>query len=88
MAEPPGDVRVALDQNPYIPEAAQSRFARNADLSSQYGGAREDVQNALRIIGEGPGWMGRLRQALESGAVLPAAATALVGSGLLDEHNP
>ena len=39
---------------------------------------REDLQNARRIIGEGPGWIDRLEATLKQGAILPAVALGLL----------
>lgn len=68
----------AMDANPYVPQAALNRLERDAEYAGKYGLAREDVQNARRIIGEGPGWISRLREALAKGAVLPGVALALM----------
>jgi hypothetical protein len=39
---------------------------------------RDDIQNACRIIGEGPGWISRLREALAAGTLLPALGTLMM----------
>ena len=64
-----------LDASPAIRQAAAARLQRNADWAARTGTpAREDVQNALRIIQE-RGISG-LREAMKSGAVLPAIGAA------------
>jgi hypothetical protein len=42
---------------------------------------RGDVQSMRRIIGEGPGWVGRLKAAYGRGEYLPVAALAALGLG-------
>ena len=44
--------------------------------------APREIQNARRIIGRGPGWVERLRAAVNRGEILPAIAAALVAPGL------
>lgn len=84
----PEGVVTALDNNPSIPERALAKMERDADFAAQHGAAREDVQNARRIIGEGPGWVGRLREALKNGQVLPGLAAAfLVPAYLLQDDD-
>ena len=74
------EARAAFDKNPYIPQNALSRAERDEAWSQKWGVTRKDIQNARRIIGEGPGWVGRLETALKNGAVLPAVAgVALLG---------
>jgi hypothetical protein len=67
-----------LDHNPQIAQNALDRMARDADWADKWGGTREDIENARRIIGQGVGWVGRLKQALADGAILPA-----IGLGIL-----
>jgi hypothetical protein len=43
-----------------------------------------DIQNARRIIGQGPGWIDRLEQGLKSDAAL--LATAVLGTSALYAH--
>lgn len=73
----PESTRNALDNNRYIPMAAADRLERDAELQSRYGTNREDIQRARKIIAEGPGWIGRLKKALQDGAILPATAVAV-----------
>lgn len=75
------EIRATFDKNPYIPQNALNRLERDEQWASKWGATREDIQNARRIIGQGPGWIGRLEDALKKGAVLPAVAGAvLVGA--------
>jgi Large polyvalent protein associated domain 23 len=73
-------LRRALNQDARIPEGALARWrldeaARGQDV------LREDLQNLRKIIGEGPGWIDRVEQALKTGAVaLPAVALFLKAS--------
>jgi hypothetical protein len=75
------EARSAFDKNPYIPQNALNRAERDESWSQNWGVTRKDIQNARRIIGEGPGWVGRLETALKNGEVLPAVAgIALLGA--------
>lgn len=76
-------LRAAFENNPHIPSNALARMERDADYAAQYGATREDIQNARRIIGEGPGWVSRLEQALKNGVILPALGAALFAPALL-----
>lgn len=81
----PEGTRKALDANPYAPEGALRLMERDAEWANKVGATREDLQNARRIIGEGPGWISRLEKALKSGAVLPAVGLALLSVPSGDE---
>ena len=70
----------SIDQNPYIPQVALNKAERDTAWQATWGATRQDVQNARRSIGEGPGWVERLRFALESGVLLPAVGTAILGT--------
>jgi hypothetical protein len=70
----------AVDQNPKIPLAALDRMERDYKQAGLWGPIREDIQNARRIIGEGPGFIGRLKKAVAAGAILPAIAVAIMGN--------
>lgn len=76
----PGGAVEAMDNNPYLAQAALDRIARDKKWSKKWGATRKDIENARRIIGDGPGWVGRLRDALQKGAVLPAIGTLVFGS--------
>jgi hypothetical protein len=43
--------------------------------------AARDIQNARHIIGQGPGWIERLEEALKNGAVLPVTRRGGFGDG-------
>lgn len=72
------ELRAAMNNNVNIPKAALDRLERDTEASQRYGAAREDIQNARRIIGEGKGWVDRIESALKRGAILPAVAVALL----------
>ena len=76
----PSGTRAAMDNNPDIPQVALNKLERDEKYAERFGAAREDVQNLRRIIGEGPGWIDRLKTGLQNGAVLPALAALLLGS--------
>lgn len=75
------EIRNAFDQNPYVAQNALARLERDENWVQNWGATRKDIQNARRIIGDGPGWIGRLEEGLKNGALLPAVAGAvLIGS--------
>jgi hypothetical protein len=81
------EMRQAFDKNPYIAQNALDRIARDEAFASQMGATRQDIQNFRRVIGDGPGWVGRLEEGLKNGAVLPAlAAAVLVGTTASNER--
>lgn len=82
----PEATRKALDNNPHIPEAAAMRLERDAELATKYGTNRADIQKAREIISEGPGWIGRLKDALSKGVILPATAAVLIRSASEDDE--
>jgi len=84
----PAGTRNAIDNNPYLADVALNKLELDESLAARLGGTREDVQNARRIIGEGPGFLGRLRTAVEAGAVLPAIAAFVVYSPAMQEGSP
>ncbi len=72
----------AFNNNPYIPQNAGARLARDEEMGAQFGGVRPDIQNARQILSEGPGGLDRLRAALQAGNVsLPALAAGGMGLG-------
>jgi len=74
----PRGVYDTYNANGTIPFNALARAERDRNLASTMGGVRSDIQNARRLIGEGPGWIDRLREALKAGTIpLPIAAFAL-----------
>ena len=76
----PPHLRGAFNNNPLIPQTALNRMIRDEDWAPKWGAPKEDVQNARRIIGDGPGWMDRLEAALKAGVILPATAAAIFGA--------
>lgn len=81
----PRATQQALDSNPAVPQGALARLERDEQWSKAWGATRADIQNARKIIGEGPGWIGRLRMAVRRKEILPAIATALIASSGLQE---
>lgn len=73
------ELRAAFDKNPYLAQNATARLERDAAWQSKWGATREDIQYARRVIGNGPGWVGRLETALKSGGLLPAVGAAILG---------
>jgi hypothetical protein len=78
----PPQAREAFNNNPLIPQNAMNRMTRDQDWIPKWGAPKEDIQNARRIIGEGPGWVDRLEAALKAGAILPAVAAAIYSAAL------
>jgi hypothetical protein len=60
-----------------------ARLERDEQWAATWGATRADIQNARKIIGDGPGWIGRLRVAVRRKEILPAIATALVASSAM-----
>jgi len=78
LDELPSGAYDAFNQNPKIPFNALARAERDQNLASTFGGTRSDIQNARRLIGKGPGWIDRLREAMKDGTIpLPVGAFAL-----------
>jgi len=71
-------MRAAFDQNPYIPLAAADRLARDKSWSKAWGPGRQGIENLRKIIAAGPGWIGRLEQAVKDGVLLPALAAGVM----------
>ena len=71
------EIRDAFNRNGMIPERALARLERDQEWAAQWGAPREDIQNARKIIGAGPGWVDRIEAALKAGALLPATAAAI-----------
>jgi hypothetical protein len=71
-----------MNNNPYIPQDALDRLALDQDWQSKWGVTREGLQNARRIIGNGPGWVDRIEAALNNGTILPAVAAAIYSAVL------
>lgn len=68
-------VRDALDRNPLVSEFARNKRARDEESAAELGNTpRETIQTMRRIIGEGPGWVNRLREVI--GKCLPPASLA------------
>jgi hypothetical protein len=72
------EIRRAFDQNPYIPQKALANISRDKDWIAKWGVTNDDIQRSREIIGKGPGWVGRLEQALKDGVILPAIGAALL----------
>jgi hypothetical protein len=71
-----------LNQDEQIPKDFLAMADRDQEFAAAHGlQMRADVQRMRRIIGEGPGWVGRLRAAYARGEYLPAAALAALGLG-------
>jgi hypothetical protein len=81
MDKVPEHGRKAMGQSPMVMERANAMRKRDDWLAKEYGlPVREDIQLARQIFAE-KGIEG-LRAALKSGAVLPAAAVAILGTAL------
>jgi hypothetical protein len=84
LDQAPGTLAQQLDASDAVPQAARMRMERDAEVAAKTGDpVREDIQNLRRIVGEGPGWQNRLKEALARGEILPALAAAYLGAGAL-----
>lgn len=82
----PAGVYDAFNANEKIAENALKRLQRDEKLSAKYGATREDIANAREIIGEGKGWIDRLRAALKAGVILPGIAAFALGQSMSLEN--
>jgi hypothetical protein len=82
LAGLPQPVQDALDRNPDIAMAALARLERDQDWAAKWGAPREDIQNARRIMSQGPGWRQRLQEGVMRREILPATAIAIMGSSM------
>ena len=74
------ELRAAFNNNPYLAERAAAKLSRDEAWASKWGATREDIQNARRIISEGPGAIDRLEAALKKGTIaLPVLAAIYAG---------
>ena len=72
------EIRAAFNRNADIPKKALANLERDEAWTQHWGVTSEDIQRSRRIIGEGPGWVDRLEQALKDGVILPAIGAALL----------
>jgi hypothetical protein len=79
------EIRAAVDNNPHISRAARDQLAWDERFAGSFGVTSEALQNARAIVGDGPGWVGRLETALKNGVVLPAVVAALLAPSLLQQ---
>jgi len=77
------DLAKLMDESEQIPKAFRDMAGRDQEFTAAHGTPmREDIQNARRIIRDGPGWVERLRAALSPGGVFYLlAALAALGLG-------
>lgn len=81
------ELRAAFNNNPYIAERALAKLDRDEAWASKWGLTRPDVQNARRILGEGPGGIDRLEAALKKGAIALPVLAALYAGGFGGQHD-
>lgn len=82
------EIRAALDNNPYLAENALSRLSRDEEWAKKWGSTRADIQTARRIIGDGPGWVGRLESAVKKGALPAILLGAVLSQVRFSEREP
>ena len=74
------ELRQAFNQNPLIPEVASAQAERDAAFAPQWGALRDDLQNLRLVAGQGPGWVDRVQQGLDTykatGTLPPLAGSA------------
>ena len=81
----PDGVYKAFNNNEKIGENALRRLQRDEKLSAQYGATRKDIANARKIIGQGKGWIDRLKKSLEAGIILPGVAAFVLTQSMNPE---
>lgn len=74
--------RAAFNNSEAIPKAALALLERDAEYGKALGGTWDALQNLRQVIGEGPGWLDRLRRGVETGAILPAVGAAFLYQAL------
>jgi hypothetical protein len=75
------EIRAAFNNNPYIAERSLAKLQRDEAWASKWGAPREDIQNARRILGEGPGGIDRLEAALKKGTIALPVLAAMYAAG-------
>ena len=76
------DLAARLNASAQIPKDFLRMAERDRGFATAHGlPKREDVANMHRIIGEGPGWVDRLRTAYARREYLPAAMLGALGLG-------
>ena len=80
------ELQAAFDQNKYIPGVASAQAERDASTGLNWGDPRADLQNLRLQIGQGPGWVDRLKTGLEqfkaTGSLPPLAGAATTGAAV------
>ena len=80
------ELQAAFDQNKYIPGVASAQAERDAATGLDWGDPRPDLQNLRLQIGQGPGWVDRLKTGLaqfkETGSLPPLAGAATTGAAV------
>jgi hypothetical protein len=80
------EMEQAFTQNPHIPGVAMSQAERDATMAPpSWGAPATDLQNLRVLIGQGPGWVDRLRQAQEAFKAtgkLPALGAGAAGAAM------
>jgi hypothetical protein len=71
-----------LNKSAQIPKDFLAMADRDQETAAAHGlPMRADIQNIRRIVGDGPGWVERLRAAYARGACLPVAIAILTALG-------
>jgi hypothetical protein len=58
-----------------------ARLQRDEAWASKWGAPREDIQNARRILSQGPGGIDRLEAALKKGSIALPVVAAIYAAG-------
>lgn len=72
------ELAAAMDKNPHIAQVALNYIARDKKLSKSFGPGRKDLQTLREIIGAGPGWVGRVKEAIKAGIVPALGGMAIL----------
>jgi hypothetical protein len=82
------ELEAAFNNNPYLAERALAKYDRDKAWAGRWGAPREDIQNLRQIVGTGPGWLDKVKDALKTGAVsLPAVVALLGGAATLHQES-
>ena len=55
-------------------------------MSAEFRATRKDIENARRLIGEGAGWIDRLKNVPEKGVILPGLAAFVLDRSMSEEN--
>jgi hypothetical protein len=69
-------VEQAYARNPFLPPQVQANAARYEAFKDKTGQTAQDIWNTQQLMGEGPGWVQKMKDILAGKAAIPAATAA------------